>query len=387
MKHFSLIPLFLLLYTGAAPLSAWDTCDSTHEIAPFSMPSTRNSALGGPHVAYTDDINSLFINPAALRTTRTVSAGELSLGIYGNTRDFIDVTKNINNMDKLVDIFSRLITESNGNIPLGFDLRGPIAFGNIKNGWGWGVFDRFYGGTQVTGKNIQAWAKVDLMFNLGYSLRIWDRGPHTLDAGIVGKVFHRVEINSGQVSLAELMTNNDVLASRLNFVPITLGTGLDLGFQYRLADNFTLGLTVTDLISLGCVMFWDRKVYSPAGGRPLPYVVPIIPSISLGASYKIIDTPSFSWAVMMDYTDFINLFYQDDYNSRNGWLNLRFGTELTLFKHVALRAGLNEMLPAVGIGLDLAAFKLNAALYGKELSNEPGGLSTYALDVGLIFHY
>jgi hypothetical protein len=48
---------------------------------------------------------------------------------------------------------------------------------------------------------------------------------------------------------------------------------------------------------------------------------------------------------------------------------------------------MNEMLPTVGIGLDLVVFKVDAAFYGKELGNEPGRLSTYAVDVGLLFRY
>jgi hypothetical protein len=48
---------------------------------------------------------------------------------------------------------------------------------------------------------------------------------------------------------------------------------------------------------------------------------------------------------------------------------------------------MNDMLPALGIGFDLVICKLDFAYYGKELGKEPGKLSTYALDLGLLFRY
>ncbi|MDR2758164.1 MAG: conjugal transfer protein TraF [Spirochaetaceae bacterium] len=387
MKHFPFITFFLLICSGGTALFASGAYNSDHEISPFFIPSTRNLALGGPHVAYTNDINSLFINPAVFKNVKQLSAAELSLGIYGDSLGLRDLIKNLNDTKELTDTLSDFINRSNGNIPLGFDLRGPIAIGNIKNGWGWGVFDRFYGGAQVNGRDIQVWGKADLMFELGYSFRVLDLGVHTLDVGVLGKVFDRVEINSGKIALTELISNRDVFMTRFNFIPNTLGTGLDLGAQYRLLDNFTVGLTVNDLFSLGYVSFYNQNRSSGATSTPSSYVGYIKPNINLGVSYKLFDSSAFSWAVMADYRDFINLFRQKEYDSRNGWLNFSFGTELTLYKHLTLRAGLNEMLPAVGIGLDLVIFKLDAALYGKELGNEPGGISTYAMDVGLLFRY
>jgi hypothetical protein len=386
MRHFTCIAVLAAVFFSGSALFA-SGASETRGISPFSLPSSRNLALGGPHAAYTDDMNSLFINPAALRTIKQLSAAELSLGIYGDSMGLIDVLKNVNDTDKLADTLSHFITKSNGAIPLGFDMRGPIAFGRIKNGWGWGVFDRYYGGAQVTGKNIQAWNKAELMFTMGHAFRIVDIGVHTLDAGAVGKVFTRMEINSGPVSLTELISGNDILKDRFNYAPFTLGTGIDVGFQYRLVDNFTAALTVNDFFSLAYVTFFDLKLHSHTGSPPAPYMGFIEPTINLGVSYKIVDSPLIGWAVMADYKDLANLFLQNNYDVRNGWLNLSVGTELTLFKHVVLRAGMNEMLPAVGIGFDLVVFKLDAAFYGKELSNEPGGRSTYAMDVGLLFRY
>ena len=389
MNRFHYFIIFLLICTGGTVLSASGLYNSDHELAPFTVPSTRNLGLGGPHVAYTDDINSLFINPAAFKNINELSVAELSLGIYGDTLGLKEFVSNMGDTSKLASTLSKFIDKSKGNIPLGFDLRGPIAFGNIKNGWGWGVFDRVYGGAAVTGsRDVEVWANADLMFDLGYSFRILEVGTHTLDVGGLGKVFGRLGVNSGRMSLVDLTDGGgDTLKNSINYAPFTIGAGLDLGLQYRLVDNFTAALTVNDVFSLGYVSFSNLNLSSSAPSAPPGYLGYIKPNINLGVSYKLFDNSFLSWAVMADYRDLINLFRQKEYDSRNAWLNLSVGSELTLFKLVAIRVGLNEMLPAVGIGFDFFVLKLDAAFYGKELGNEPGKLSTYALDVGLLFRY
>jgi hypothetical protein len=381
-----LIILWLSCFGGTL-LGASGFNDPDREIAPFTVPSTRNLALGGPHIAYTNDINSLFINPGAFRTTDELSIAQVSMGAYGDLLGLKDILNNMNDTSKLAAVFSKFITNSKGNVPLGFDLRGPVAFGNIKNGWGWGVFNRSYGGAEVKGRSVRIVSNVDLMANLGYSARIVDRDVHTLDLGFTGKAFRRMGIDSGSISLFDLSKGNDTLAERLNYVPVTMGMGLDLGLQYRLEDNFTAALTVNDLFSLGHVSFYNLNKSSSAGKLPGNYVGHIKPVVNLGVSYKIFDNDLVSWAIMADYRDIAALFQQHEYDSRNAWLNLSVGTEVTLFKHLSFRAGMNEMLPAVGIGFDLFICKLDAAFYGRELGNDPGKLSTYALDVGLLFQY
>jgi hypothetical protein len=213
-----------------------------------------------------------------------------------------------------------------------------------------------------------------------------ERGVHTLDAGALGKVFGRIGFDTGIMSLVDLDAGEKVFA-RLNYAPFTIGGGLDMGLQYRMVDNFTAALTVNDLFSLGYVSYNDLNLASTANAAPPGYLGYIQPHINLGVSYKLFDNPVISWAVMADYKDLVNLFRQNKYDSRNGWLNLSFGTEATLFNLVSVRLGMNEMLPAVGLGFNLFVCKLDAAFYGKELGNEPGQLSSYAMDIGLLFRY
>ncbi|MDR2629694.1 MAG: hypothetical protein LBC60_02100, partial [Spirochaetaceae bacterium] len=368
MKRFLyLIIFFLPLFFGGKALFAAGTYACGTSLPPFSVPSARNAGMGGSHAAYTDDINSLFINPAALRTTSTFSATELSAGVYGDSRGLLRIMKAMGDTDALADALGSFVTNSNGAIPMGFDVRGPIALGNIKNGWGWGVFNRFYGGALATGRDLRIRANLDLMFNLGYAFRAVNIGVHTLDLGVMGKVYGRKTFDSGSVPLAELIAGKETLRSRFTPAPVTLGAGMDLGLQYRLAHNFTAGLVVQDFFSLGVVIPVDLNGTVTSS----PYPDNIRPTVNIGLSYKLIDNSLFTWAVMADYRDLYNLFRQRVYGSRNGWLNLSLGTELILFKHIAFRAGMNEMLPTVGIGLDLVVFKVDAAFYGKELGNEP----------------
>ncbi|MDR1430274.1 MAG: hypothetical protein LBI85_08275, partial [Spirochaetaceae bacterium] len=85
--------------------------------------------------------------------------------------------------------------------------------------------------------------------------------------------------------------------------------------------------------------------------------------------------------VAFDYRDIANLFEQDDYRKRNALLGIGAGVQAGFFNIFNVRAGMSEMLPAVGLGVDLGPFEIDMAYYGKEFGLEPGQLSAAALDL------
>jgi hypothetical protein len=86
-------------------------------------------------------------------------------------------------------------------------------------------------------------------------------------------------------------------------------------------------------------------------------------------------------AFMFDWHDFTNVFFASDYTRKNPSLNLGFGIEFGFFNFLKLRMGLNEMLPAIGLGVEFKVIQFNVAAYGKELGNEPGQMPTWVLDL------
>jgi hypothetical protein len=290
-------------------------------------------------------------------------------------------------------MFKKLLNwvgSTGGNIPFGMDLRGPLAVGAVGNGWGWGVFDRIHMDMSIAGSTtITATVYGDLMFNMGYAFNVVNAGIHTVDVGFVGKAFGRYSMDTGRLDIKALANDPDNVTDNLtgNSVSfLTVGGGIDIGAQYRLLNNFTAGLVVGDLFSLGYAAPMSVPGLESAAS-PSGYLGYISPKINFGVSYKVFENYLIQWVLMADYRDFMNLFQQSDYFTTNAILNLSLGTEVILFNILSLRAGMNQMLPAAGIGIDAKALKIDAAIYGKELGRDPGRLSTYALDLGILFRY
>jgi hypothetical protein len=353
-----------------------------NEIPPFTIPSTRNYGMGGSHVAYTDDINSLFINPGAFVTAKQLSIAELSAGAHGDVLGIVDIAKG---GDEALDALLTWIENTQGNIPLGLDIRGPLAAGKVGNGWGWGVFDRIHMDMSLAGSTISLGLYGDLMFNMGYAFRVLNKGVHTVDVGAAGKFFGRASMDTGKLKILNIVSDFENWQHYLTDSFLTLGGGIDIGAQYRFLDNLTAALVVTDLFSLGYAAPLSIPGLGETSGSG--YLGYIRPKINVGVSYKVFENYLVTWALMADYRDLINLFQQNDYYATNGALNLSLGTEVILLNILSLRLGMNQMLPAAGIGVDAKVLKIEAAIYGKELGREPGSLSTYALDLGILFRY
>jgi hypothetical protein len=199
---------------------------------------------------------------------------------------------------------------------------------------------------------------------------------HEVDAGFVVKPFVRAKADQGTSALNAIGGDAEDLMDNFN-VPLIAGAGLDLGFMYRFHRDLAVGMTIDDVYTGGAKL---ATIYGDDDGVS-SYRIPA--TLNLGAAYTLQPLPWLSLAFMLDYRDVTNLFFADDYTKKNPILNLALGTELGILNFLKLRAGLNEMLPAAGIGLVAKAFQFNFAIYGRELGLEPGGFSTYGLDLSI----
>jgi hypothetical protein len=357
----------LLLFLGV--LSA----AFAEDMAPLAMPSTRSLGMGGTHVAYTDDVYALFVNPAALRRANQWSFFEISPALTGQFFEFINMVLSPSE-DEMLSSLGDLT--KGGKVPIGLDLRGPFSIGYTANGMGIGFWDRIHVDASVVGMDINASLLADVILNYGMSFSILSTENHAVDAGFVVKPFVRGKIDIGFPVLDIISRGTDDIMDDFT-IPLIAGAGLDLGFMYRFRGNLSAGLTIDDVYTGGgrvSTLMGDEKGDSS-------YRVPT--TLNLGAAYTLRPLPWMNLAFMLDYRDFTNLFFADDFTRKNPILNLAFGAEVSMLQIFKLRIGLNEMLPAAGIGLVYKALQFNAAIYGKELSNEPGGFSTYALDLSI----
>jgi hypothetical protein len=350
------------------------------DMAPLTVTSTRNAGRGGSHVAYTDDVYALFVNPAALQRANQWSIFELSPALIGPLFDIFDIVSS-NDPGKALGQFA---SDQKGKIPLGLELRGPLSFAYTANGLGFGVWDRIFVDTQVKGIDIEATVTADVILNYGMSFRLLDLPHHQLDAGFVTKPFVRGMAHK-EMSGLDLVEDSDILLKDFT-VPIIVGVGFDLGFMYRLYDDLAFGLTVDDVFTGGTTV-------ASAMGSASDTFYRVPTSLNLGFAYTLRlnrlwkEAPSLLGssyvAFMFDWRNLTDGFYSDDYTKRNSSLNLGLGLELGLFNFIKLRLGLSDMLPAFGVGIEPGPFQLNFAMYGKELGNEPGRFSTYVYDLSI----
>jgi hypothetical protein len=374
MQRFpSWILILFAVLAGMAPVFAAD-------IAPFPMTSSRIYSLGGPHTAYTQDITALAINPAALRTVKKqLHIAEIGLGTHGKIGVIMPIIKaaisgSFDEFDS--STIGGLTSNSDGKIPLGFEMRGPLSIGYMNQGYGFGLYDRIYFDTEFIGTTLRLNANADFLINGGYAYRILDKNIHALDIGIGAKVFLRYTFGVNG-SVLDMVDNADTLVedSPMDFIA---GGGFDLGVLYHLGEQLSFGLTCNDVFSMGFINHLSGK---NSGSSDTGFIKP---QLNFGAAYIFPSWKHLTLSLMLDYRDVVNIF-TNDYTTRNPILNIGFGAEARIIQFIYARIGVNDMLPAVGIGFDIKAFKINAAIYGKELSNEPGGLSTHAFDLSFIF--
>jgi hypothetical protein len=164
-----------------------------------------------------------------------------------------------------------------------------------------------------------------------------------------------------------------------------LGGGLDLGLTYRwkelLPGSTLIGAVVVDDFP----MLLSAR---PLAGKDNGAKYVISPTVNIGAAYTfdltaVAPAVPLMFAFAIDYHDISRWFTPNDFTKRNPILNLSMGLEITAFKMLSARFGMNEMLPAVGLGVNLKGFKIEGALYGKELGIEPGQLPAYAFDLSI----
>ncbi|MDR1900594.1 MAG: hypothetical protein LBQ55_11330 [Treponema sp.] len=353
------------------------------KVKPFTFPQTRHYGFGGPHVAYTDDFTALWVNPAFLKDVKELAITEISVGMHGDVFGLGELVMEAMDSDDFdtgkVEEFS---SKSGGKIPVGFDLRFPLSGGYVGKGYGFGIFNRTYADLNLVGTRLSADAAEDLTLKFGMAFDLLEIGDHDLNWGFMVNLYGRgaVGIEGGFLD----MVNDFSALIDESPAQAIFGGRVDLGLKYVYKKNLTVGLVLDDFISPCVINSFPLDDMSSVDTDFNFWA--ITPRFNLGAAYKF---KPFSWmniAVMADYRDLLNLFYHD-YTTRNPILNLGLGTEIGFLNHIFLRVGLNDMLPALGIGFDLVACKLDFAYYGKELGNEPGKLSTYALDVGLLFRY
>ncbi|HSV56662.1 MAG TPA: hypothetical protein VLH39_06075 [Magnetospirillaceae bacterium] len=368
---------FLLLL--AAPLAA--------QTPPPGAPvSPRLSALGGPHAADLAGFDSLLVNPAGLAS----APGEwlysrIALSAAGPLADAADLL--LGGEDILANLTSLL--DAQGRLRTSMDLGPPIAFGYVGKGLGVGVFSRAY--ADVNAPSIST-ARLtfggELLLAGGYARRLDLGDGRSLDLGVAVKGFLRNEF-AWTGALTDVPSAFDDVFGAVPFHIVT-GVGLDFGAIWSSGD-LALALTARDAPTpyiATAYTSYDGFRANPTAARiaTTKDFMPI--DLSAGVRWSprwlFLARSGSKLTLLADYRNIWGLFRLLD---RNPILELSLGAEVVVLEILSLRAGIRDALPAAGFGLDLQAFHLSLAMYGRELGLEPGQRPVFNLDFAIDFRY
>ncbi|HUX21500.1 MAG TPA: hypothetical protein VMW69_09680 [Spirochaetia bacterium] len=384
----------ILLFVLTACLSVGVGAENL-TLLPTTISSARTSAIGGAHAALADDLTTLFSNPAGFYEVQPeIRLSEITMHLQGPIFDLAGVAAG-----GLSGNFAQLLGSSNvqnllQSIYASMNLIGPISFGYVGKGLGFGIFNT----TGVTFTNTAPFtiafsAGEQLMLDGGWAFRIplpqaWNS---SLDAGVMMKSGLQ-GISYLQKSLFELPSLfNSIGLSTLTGAPFYFNTliGLDAGLRYSYKDWFSVGIVGHDIYTPvlqseypTLQSFIDNSATPTKSNTVLPF------NLSVGTLFTPdlgpLDLIISNFKLMLDYSNALD-FLLYPATARNALLNMGLGTEITLLKILELRAGFHEGLFSAGLGLDLKYFRLDASMYGTELSSEPGLQPVFNMIVGFSF--
>lgn len=360
---------------------------SAQTVEPFSLPSARMAALGGPHAASVSGVDAIFENPAGFISDETeFSAAALVINPAGPIFDIVGMM--VSGGDPLADLTS--LFDDNGRLYLQADVLGPVSFAYAGKGLGFGLFNRTVMTLNAASlMSVKYSVSEEFLLAGGYAYRFSFGERQTLDVGVMPKGFIRAAIADTK-SLSEVVDlASDPGALLASPFTMTSGIGFDLGAIWTLDESLSFGLVARDAYSPAMVTSYaDVGAFSsdPSTGTSAYAVVPADLSVGLAysPSFQLLDRLGADLLVLFDYVDILDLFAVIP---RNPILNVRVGFEATLLDILSLRAGIKDALPTAGFGIDLEAFTFSLAMYGEELGLDPGSRPVFNMLVALDFKY
>jgi hypothetical protein len=351
----------------------------------FTIPTARSSGMGGTHVAYTDNVFALLVNPAAIMRVEQKSFFAQSFSMFNPESTFgilgsiIDMAGgDTSNMGKAADTLSK----QKGKIALGLDIREfPFSVSWVADGFGFGLWNRIFVNPNIQGTHVSVNVYADVILPGAFAFKILDTDNHAVDAGITLKPFVR-GIATERINIMDMMDGDVDILDTMS-VPLVIGAGFDIGFLYRWDLGLSAGLTFDDIATYGgAVTDFIQDNNSNTYYVPFSMNLGVAYDFKLGKFWE--NLPGFfantEIAFAFDWHNVTNVFQQKDYTKRNASLDIAMGLQFKVLDMIMVRFGMNEMLPAFGFGFDFGPIELDLAYYGRELGLEPGQLSAAAVE-------
>ncbi|HPX26190.1 MAG TPA: hypothetical protein PLG87_05230, partial [Treponemataceae bacterium] len=265
-KLYTTMLLLLLIYTT--------TFSQSFDYS-FTMPKidhARDLGMGSAYLTDTTTYFAFLTNPANLGLT-----GDKTLFPIINTR----LAGPLGIIPEAIDLFQtedpdimgfvgKTLGESKG-INMAFNTAGPLSFGAIRKGFGWGIFNESYASFDMPSLlSATVYGGNESFLRLGYGYAITPPLPVIIAVGLSAEAVNRVEgfYRLGAFQLLNTLTGGEIsLASLAMPVYTSFGYGLDAGITIK----------AFKLVSLSFV--WDDFFYG-------------IYTQKADQAYKIIEDPS-----------------------------------------------------------------------------------------------
>lgn len=370
----------------------------SQKLTDIRVPSPRSSALGGRHAALSDDFDSLFSNPAGFQTVSSeLSVAELTFRLTGPIFDIAGIALDASSGNGASDLItSPGFQDLMNGLYSQITVLGPISFGYVGRGLGFGFFNT----SNIIIANekpltITAYMSERLTLSGGYAFPVPFRegSKHSLNIGVLLK-----GIMEGQVEVDKSFLEFPTLFSSLSPAIITdepfhfiNAIGFDLGVLYSYDNILHFGLTGIDAFTPAMINTYSTLNAFIEGSETPDVSNSIYPAkVNFGFMY----TPKLgnlgrvfsSLKLLVDYHDIFDFLIKPS-EARNPLLHIGIGTEIGLLEILSIRLGMYQALFSAGLGLDLHFFTLNAAMFGTELSGEPGKRPVYNMMIGFEFRF
>ncbi|MBN1241603.1 MAG: hypothetical protein JXA15_02725 [Spirochaetales bacterium] len=364
------------------------------ELAPFTLPSLRSTATGGPHVTPADDFFAIFENPAGFAGQEgELSAALLNLHLAGPVFDMLGLGIGLfqgASFDLSTALSSML--DDDGRLYAVLDLGGPVGFGWVGQGLGFGVFDRTSLVLNVAGVSAASAALTqEFLLSGGYAFRLPLGGTHTLDLGLQLKGFLRGSVDvSGSLSAVAAVLGDPATLLGAHPVMLASGVGIDAGLIYSWnAAGLAFGLAARDAWSPARVAEYVSLDDFMGGAAPAGTSVALVePDLSVDLVWDprlaFLERLDLAPRLVLGYKDLLDLFAAIP---RNPILQIGAGFELVILDILSLRAGIADALPNLGLAVDLSVFRFGLSVYGTELGLDPGVRTLYNILMSFEFRY
>lgn len=388
--HRKITLLFILIFTLSSALFA----APDYYAEDLYITTGVDSGLGGPYPTDTEGLETIFANPASFKSAdEQFDFSTTTLHMKGPIYDIASiVVSSISAGQEMTDLLASDAMQSIlTGLYAGFTLSGPIYFGYVGDGLGFGLFNSTDFLIQSTGPlTIGLNLGEDVFLAGGYSFRIPLSADekHALDLGVMlkGGVRGDLVIEKSFLELPAMFENfsADILLTE----PFEFSTiiGVDAGLLYQWDGVGSVGISFQD-----CYSPTVKYTYTAGLNSFLESGIPVsenglIPfkmngGIELNPYMPRVERWISNFRFMLAYDDILD-FWLYPSEAEHWLLHLKTGIEITMLEILDVRAGLAEGLLNAGFGLDLQLFELNAAMFGTELASQPGTKPVYNLTIG-----